>query len=213
MRLTILALSALLSNAPAVDAQMVPAITARTVPVYIAKPIAETYSELPATTVAALQLRNVEDYGPFLVAHVPESVAEMTLEKASTYGLTATLAPTFGRISVHDFQISPGAAVAVNTPADLGIVDYRSPIGLYIVQFSSVPRPEWLTALINTSARLLSYLPDNSYLIALDPSAAPSLSAFPFVRQWVVYQPAYKIEASLRRRTASPSASAGSDPT
>ncbi len=117
---------------------------------------------------------------------------------AWAYGLAARSAPEFAEIRLRDFIITGQNAVASGVPPGLQIPDYPGSIGLYILQLRSAARGAWLSGLRQLAARIIQYLPQNSYIIALPPSTRPSLSSLPGFRHAVVLQPAYKLERSIR---------------
>ncbi|HKQ78996.1 MAG TPA: S8 family serine peptidase [Blastocatellia bacterium] len=73
--------------------------------------------------------------------------------------------------------------------------------GLYIVQFAGPIKDEWLGALKNTGAEVISYVSNNAYVVRCDARSAALVSrlkdAEPFV-QWVGdYEPAYNLTPAM----------------
>jgi subtilisin family serine protease len=73
--------------------------------------------------------------------------------------------------------------------------------GLYVIQFAGPIKEEWLGALGDTGARVVSYVANNAYVVSCDASSAALVSRMkdlhPFV-QWVGdYEAAFKMAPSL----------------
>ncbi|MFN0084127.1 MAG: S8 family serine peptidase [Blastocatellia bacterium] len=74
--------------------------------------------------------------------------------------------------------------------------------GTYIVQFAGPVQDAWLRELRNSGAEIISYVPNNAYIVRTTRRPAAAISRMqtqrPYV-QWVGdYQPAYKLSPSLR---------------
>ncbi len=176
---------------------------AQTVPVYLQKPFSTTYSPLPAATATALRLLDIEDYGHFLVAEVTSADTPSISDRALAYGLRGRTRPEYAEIRLRGFTITGMADAAPNLTPDMRITDYTGATGLYIVQFKRPPRSAWYQSLKATGVRILGALPETSYLIALAPSSRAVLTTIPRYRHNVVYQPGYKVEASLQSLVSS----------
>jgi hypothetical protein len=137
----------------------------QTIPVYIQKALGDT-KDLSAATIAALQLQDPIEYGPFLVADIPQAAAPGFSTKAAALGLTGTLVPEFGEIHVRGFILPGTVPVAAGLPPDLQITDYPGGVGLYLVQFRGPMRPEWLDGLRAAGGRPIQYLAHHTYLVA-----------------------------------------------
>jgi len=72
--------------------------------------------------------------------------------------------------------------------------------GVFIVQFDRKIRPALLAEVRSTGARLLGYVPDRGYLVALRPNVAAAVRAIPGVRWLGPVQPAWKISPDLGTR-------------
>jgi hypothetical protein len=66
-----------------------------------------------------------------------------------------------------------------------------------LIQFKGPVRPEWYQALVNTGVRIVTYIPNNTYLIY---GGAGSLNA---VRQLAATNPAVQWRANIRQNTGS----------
>ncbi|HKB14963.1 MAG TPA: hypothetical protein VKF62_02810, partial [Planctomycetota bacterium] len=72
---------------------------------------------------------------------------------------------------------------------------------LRIVQFVGPIRDEWLDALRGTGARPVIYVPNNAYVVSVEPASNSRLAAFATERfvQWTgPYHPAFRIRPDLR---------------
>ncbi|HKX32293.1 MAG TPA: S8 family serine peptidase [Blastocatellia bacterium] len=74
--------------------------------------------------------------------------------------------------------------------------------GLYLVQFVGPIREGWLTILEETGVRVISYVPNNAYLVSADERAAGELvklkNGRPFVEWLGDYEAAYKLAPGLQ---------------
>ena len=68
----------------------------------------------------------------------------------------------------------------------------------YLVQFTGPVRNEWKAAVEKGGARLYGYIPDYAFIARMDPAAAESLRAIPFVRWVGPYHPAYRLAPTFR---------------
>ncbi|HET6204116.1 MAG TPA: proprotein convertase P-domain-containing protein [Planctomycetota bacterium] len=78
---------------------------------------------------------------------------------------------------------------------------------LRIVQFVGPIRDEWLDALRATGARPVSYVPNDAYVVSVDPLSLSRLAAFAGERfvQWTgPYHPAFRIRPDLRPTALEP---------
>ncbi len=173
-------------------------VQAQTIPVYLQKRPATTYFPLPTASQTALRLTDVQDYGHFVIARIPTSDAATFAARAAGMGLTGKIQTAFNEIRLRDFTIPDGQTVAAGLPPDLQISDYSGASGQYLVQFRSPARPVWLTQLRAADVRVLQYYPENTYLVAVAPARRSVLATLPGYRADVVYQPAYKLERTLR---------------
>ena len=179
------------------------ASTSNQIPVYILKAISTDYVPVSSFVATTLRLSAIEDYGPYLVAWVPSEDTGTFVERAASMGLMGRLAPDYQEIRFRDYVIAGSDIQAPGLPSDLTLTDYTGPLGLYVVQFQSPVREEWLTALRDGGARSIHYLPENSYLVACSPRAWSALAGIKGVRHTIVYQPAYKLATELLTSDAS----------
>ena len=74
--------------------------------------------------------------------------------------------------------------------------------GLYLVQFAGPIQGAWRKALEKTGAAVISYAPNNAYVVRADERAASELlklkESTPFVQWMGDYEPAYKLTPGLR---------------
>jgi hypothetical protein len=94
-------------------------------------------------------------------------------------------------------------------PADLRQTDMTEALargtqprgGLYLVQFAGPIKDEWLDALKNSGAEVVSYMPSNAYVVRAASATAALLPLFKqnsFVQFVGDYEPAYRISPELR---------------
>ncbi|MBI3653932.1 MAG: S8 family serine peptidase [Acidobacteria bacterium] len=85
--------------------------------------------------------------------------------------------------------------------ADALTRDLRPRGGLYLVQFAGPVKDDWLAALKNSGAEIVSYMPSNAYVVRSKAKAATALKAFKqnrFVQFVGDYEPAYRLSPELR---------------
>lgn len=68
---------------------------------------------------------------------------------------------------------------------------------LYLVQFNGPVQTSWKVVAQQAGARLYGYIPDYAFIARIDRGALARVQALPFVRWVGVYQPAYRLAASL----------------
>ncbi len=100
----------------------------------------------------------------------------------------------------------PSHSIYLNT----GRLDTSAPVALrqaaaftgqqaYLIQFTGPIQTEWHTALRQTGVRVLSYLPDNAYLIYGDAAAIARAQSLAPVRWHGAYQVAHKVHPKARQ--------------
>lgn len=113
--------------------------------------------------------------------------------------------PVDDSIYLRDITLHPGPAASSGpAPAQAPV---QSP-GMWIVQFIGPPQPAWLDALRASGLEIVSYLPNNAYLVWGNQAGQTlaGLSASDSFIQWsTAYLPEYRLAPSLR----SPALSAG----
>ncbi len=70
---------------------------------------------------------------------------------------------------------------------------------IYIVQFHSQPLDEYREAIRALGGTLYHYLANHSYLVRMDRDTKERVASLPFVRWVGPYEPAYRLDPSLRR--------------
>lgn len=92
-------------------------------------------------------------------------------------------------------------------PAELAAADPRAP-GLTLVQFVGPIADPWLELLAKSGVEVVSYIPENAYLVWADAPARAALSELAQTGnpvQWTgPYHPFYKLEPSLAQRALDP---------
>jgi hypothetical protein len=108
--------------------------------------------------------------------------------------------------SIRKLESMPHAILLANAfidtdqPLDLKIPNHlRSSgnSGAYIVQARSVIDGRFRAALAAAGAGIVSYIPNNSYLVNLTAQGAAALAGSPVVQAVLPYEPYYKIQSSL----------------
>ena len=153
----------------------------------------------PEETVVTLQERGmklVRDCGSYWIAEVTSAQLQSLRQ---SHGGRVQAADYLTQIELANvkFDTTVGAPAV---PSHLRQVAQTGP-QLQIVQFQGPVVAEWLTQLQATGARVVNYIPNNAYLVAMDAAAVAKLKAWianggPV--QWMGdYHPYYKIRSSL----------------
>ena len=151
------------------------------------------------------------------------SVAAATPSTPSTHGpggVAGASAPKFSVLnsnklayrlsnttnSIRKLESMPHAILLANAfidtdqPLDLKIPHHlrsSGDSGAYIVQARSVIDGRFRAALAAAGAGIVSYIPNNSYLVNLTAQGAAALAGSPLVQAILPYEPYYKIQSSL----------------
>jgi hypothetical protein len=128
--------------------------------------------------------RLIADYGAFQVYHTAQWPSEL---------------PTPAATDVRDDY----NLVLLNTgPLDTtqpGVRALRQPIGLFagkrlhLVQFTGPPLPEWQQAVLATGAQIVSYIPQNTYLLYADSTSLSNVQALAASADFVQWDAPYSV--------------------
>ena len=101
----------------------------------------------------------------------------------------------------------PSHSIYLNTgrldtalPAALRQADGRAEAGLELIQFTGPIQPDWYAALRQAGVRILSYVPDNAYLVAGDAAALARAHGLPAVQWHGAYRAEHKVHPRARQR-------------
>jgi len=147
--------------------------------------------------ISSGRARKVRDYGSYSLLEV----STQSLSGLRANALTrAQLRDDFNLIKLRRGQIdTTGPSPAIRDDLRQSGAPGRS---LHLVQLSGPPVPETVRALKATGAKIVSYIPNNSYLIwgsASQIAAARALRAGAGAVQWDgPYHPAYKLDPSFK---------------
>ncbi len=100
-----------------------------------------------------------------------------------------------GTVRVMGYAFDPVVEGEPQLPARL---QGQSDPGLRLVQLIAPLREEWVADLGSLGVTLLQYYPSNTHLVWVDSGQAARVSSLPFVRWQGGFQPAYRIDPSLR---------------
>lgn len=70
--------------------------------------------------------------------------------------------------------------------------------GLYLVHTAGPTKRAWLDELAAPGAKIVSYIPQNSYLVWIDPATVPKLDKKVFIRWKDAYRPALKVSPAVK---------------
>lgn len=71
-------------------------------------------------------------------------------------------------------------------------------VNVYLVQFIIQPLPAFQQAIAERGGRIGPYVANNALVVTMSPASRDAVAALPFVRYVGKYEPAYRLEASLR---------------
>ncbi len=135
---------------------------------------------------------NVRDYGSYWLAEATDT---------QVAALQARLGDRLTKANyLNVIELQTKALDTTTTPAvEPTVVSGRQ---FYLVQFAGPILPAWVEELKRAGANIVSYIPNNAYLVRLDSAAAAKIRLQLAPRgpiQWIGdYQPGYKISQSLQ---------------
>jgi hypothetical protein len=74
---------------------------------------------------------------------------------------------------------------------------YKDETNYYLVQCNGLIRTEWIKSITDTGAVILGYIPENTYILYMEPESKKSIEELPFIRWIGIYHPAYKLDDEL----------------
>ena len=101
--------------------------------------------------------------------------------------------------SSHSIYLNTGR-LDTAVPVALRQTAARTEAGLQLIQFTGPIQPDWHAALRQSGVRILSYVPDNAYLVAGDAAALARAQAIPAVQWHGEYRAEHKVHPRARQR-------------
>jgi hypothetical protein len=159
------------------------------------KVIVQAGDEQARASILAEGGRVLEDYGAFTLMSAPRATAERISAESSGAAIRDDMNALLLRAGA--FDTTEGESTYASS---LGESD-REGEQLYIVQFVGPVKKQWLREL-GSAAEIVSYIPNNSYLVRATPSAAARINELKPVEsnavQWAgEFRPAYKIAPEI----------------
>jgi hypothetical protein len=144
-----------------------------------------------------LGVKQIDDYGSYWIAHATDQQAQQIYR---TFGTQAVKADRLNYIELNALRLDTTAGEPA-IPDDLRDVDTAGK-HLRLIQFKGPVKPQWLEQVKATGdVKILSYVPNNAYVVWLDADAEKKLHGLfdpqgPL--QWVgAYHPYYKVSKDL----------------
>ncbi len=148
------------------------------------------------------------DYGSFRVVVVDER-AMGGRESLARLGVAVRDDQNLIALNGYILDTTDPAATQRQLPADLRQTDMADSLaggaaplgGLYLVQFAGPTQDGWLDALKGLGVEIVSYMPNNAYVVRAKAGAALSLPFFKnnsFVQFMSNYEPAYRLSPALQ---------------
>lgn len=136
------------------------------------------------------------DYQSFSVAVIDVDAAG---GREAITALGATIRDDFEVVKIDGYPLAAKDRAALRAKLE-------NKAGMYIVQLVAPVRDEWLEALAGAGLEVITYMPENAYVVRADARAAAHLAAWAesaeFVQLVANYEPAYKIAPRLRKNSA-----------
>jgi len=157
-------------------------------------------------------IRNVIDYGSYKMVVVDEEAAG---GRAALQALPVALRDEQNMIIFNGYLIDTSASQPLSKEAPVDLKSSRVSEaaaraaapgkGLYVIQFIGPIQDSWLKELEQTGVEIITYAPNNSYVVLANERAAGELmkmkASSPFVQWLGDYQPAYKLTPGLQEAT------------
>src|SRR6266545_2705228 len=141
-------------------------------------------------------IRNEVDYGSYKLVMVDEEAAG---GRAALQAIPAALRDEQNLIVFNGYLIDTSAPQPLSKAAARSASPGK---GLYVVQFIGPIQDSWLKELEQTGVEIITYAPNNAYVVLANERAAGELikmkAASPFVQWMGDYQPAYKLTPGLQ---------------
>lgn len=143
--------------------------------------------------LAKVEVLDRIDYGGFSIVEVPAAAVDTLKAKKARFH-------TEKSAGVIGLQDKPFNVIKGKTPAVLPGLSANetpgSPI-LYLIHLKGPVKKDWVQEIEKSGAKIVSYIPENTYLVWADPSKAKGIGNKSFVRWKGAYHPAYKIQNKL----------------
>ena len=123
----------------------------------------------------------------------------LSLSLTAMVSANANLPEKGPKVLLKDYVVKPGKAPQV--PYGLMKKGYAiNETGSYIIVFSGPITKPMRTRTVELGAQIEEYLPEFSYLALMTPGQARNIESLSFVENVMIYQPAYKINPSLKAK-------------
>ncbi|HEX7152894.1 MAG TPA: S8 family serine peptidase [Thermoanaerobaculia bacterium] len=133
----------------------------------------------------ALGAEEVAAYDSYRVLALPAAAADRVIEQLRERGLRVSRRDDFDVLALPGGALDTRRGVDLAVPSSRLIHGYGAGVhGLHVVQLIAPPSAAWVEQLDAAGAEIVSYVPQNGYLIAATREAAGAIEALPFV-QWV----------------------------
>jgi len=156
------------------------------------------FEEPDPAVLAGLGFSIIADYPYYLAGEVAEEQLVDFTRNAVDLGFLFKIRRDFDVVRINGFTFSSFSGPP-DLPANLQFNGFPGGIGLFLVQFKAPPTRQWRDAL-SGAAELISYFPENTYLVRAAADAAPGLERVDGVQHVSVFQPAFKVRPSLLSR-------------
>lgn len=155
-------------------------------------PDSKSVSRLPKGLLTAFGAELVSDYGSFAIIEVPEPLVHAIEKKATDERVAVRRRDDLDLVRLPSAVVDTRKGIE-NAPIDGLRGDYPSGTkGLFVIQFSGPPRPEWVAKIQEFGWQLERYAPANAYIAVGTTAMVSATRTLSFV-QWVdIFQPYQK---------------------
>lgn len=137
---------------------------------------------------------------PTVAASVAENATATVKTNPFAYRLSNTT-KTVGQLAANSRAILlENALIDTRAGLDLAIPEHlrsHGDAGAYIVQASGPITPAFRGMLVNEGGQIISYIPNNAYLVKISAGGANQIKSVAGVQSVIPYEPYYKIQSSL----------------
>lgn len=159
---------------------------------------------IPATAFEQHGASKIDEHINYLVLEAPSANTPAILEALAEYARSVELRDDFDML---DFVTRP---IDARLPEPAYPADYSRRVALpspardaFVVQFRTIPRPEWVTQIKERGGTVIDYIPQNGYTVLASRDLVNGLAAELPIQLLRLHQPIHKIADDIRLSTES----------
>lgn len=157
---------------------------------------------VPAAPLQRWNASLLDENVNYLVLEVPSENASRLRDDLLASAQAAEIREDFDTLKFRAFPVDARAAAETYPAAYMRTAPVPAPArDAFVLQFSAIPRPEWLDALKRNGATLIDYIPENGYTVLASSTALSAATAQLPVQLLRLHQPVHKISEAARNTT------------